>query len=48
MKKLVFVFGLMLSMMSCGGNSIKPVDTKDSVAVDTVVDSTLVDTVSID
>lgn len=51
MKKLLFVFTLMLAMISCGGNPTKIVDvTNDTTAIDTieVVDSTLVDTVTID
>lgn len=51
MKKLLFVFTLMLAMMSCGGNSSKLIEVaNDTTAVDTieVVDSTLADTVIVD
>ena len=51
MKKLLFVFTLMLAMMSCGGNSTKIVEiANDTTTVDTieVVDSTLADTVIVD
>lgn len=51
MKKLLFVFTLMLAMMSCGGNSAKLIEVaNDTTEIDTieVVDSTLIDTISID
>lgn len=44
MKKLVFLFGIMLSMIACSGNSAKSVDSNDS----TKVDSSLVDTITVD
>lgn len=44
MKKLVFLFGIMLSMIACSGNSTKSVDSNDS----TKVDSSLVDTITVD
>lgn len=50
MKKLIFVFGLMLAMVSCGGNATTAEVANDSTVVDTIefVDSTLVDTISVD
>lgn len=50
MKKILFVFGLMLTMIACGGNSTTTKsEVNDSTVVDTVVvDSTLIDTISID
>lgn len=49
MKKIIFVFGLMLAMVACGGNTISNTEANDSTVVDSieVVDSTLVDTISI-
>ena len=47
MKKLLFVFGLMLAIISCGGNTTTTEVANDSTTVE-VVDSTLIDTVSID
>ena len=44
MKKLVFLFGIMLSMIACSGNSTKTTNVNDS----TNVDSSLIDTISID
>lgn len=54
MKKLILVFGLMLAMVSCGGNattvSVESNDSVDTVQVDTIdtvaVDSTLVDSIN--
>lgn len=49
MKKLIFVFGLMLSMVACTGN--KTVEVKavaDSVADTVLVDSAVVDTIVAD
>ncbi len=49
MKKLVFLFGIMLSMIACSGNSVKNAETSDSTSVDTtLVDSALVDTTAVD
>ena len=52
MKKLLFVFTMMLAMAACTGNSTKPAVAIDSTAVDTIemadsVDSALIDTVCI-
>ena len=55
MKKLIFVFGLMLAMVSCGGNATGNAEANDSTAVDTVevvdsieaVDSVAADSVAI-
>ena len=50
MKKILFVFAAMLMMFACGGNSTKQSTVSDSVSVDSIenVDSTMVDTISID
>lgn len=49
MKKLIFVFGLMLSMVACSGNKTTEVQAvADSVADTTLVDSATVDTVIVD
>lgn len=52
MKKLLFVFVMMLAMVACTGNSAKTTVTNDSTVVDTIevvdsVDSAIIDTVSI-
>lgn len=51
MKKIIFVFGLMLVLTACN-SSVTPVSTGliDSTLVDTmeVVDSALIDTITID
>lgn len=52
MKKILFVFVAMLTMMACGGNSTKQSEVADSTSTDSVeitdsVDSVLIDTVSI-
>ena len=50
MKKLVFVFGIMLTMLACTGNSTKVGDANDSIAVDSdsiVIDS-IADTLTVD
>ena len=53
MKKLILVFGLMLAMVSCGGNATTVSESNDSIdtvqvdTIDTViVDSTLVDSIN--
>lgn len=50
MKNLVFIFGLVLSIIACSnGNTTANETVTDSVGVDTVqVDSTMVDTINID
>jgi hypothetical protein len=52
MKKLVFIFGMITVLtMSCTNNNsanLPLADNADSIVVDTLVDSTLVDTVNID
>ena len=49
MKKIIFVFGLMLAMVACSGNATSNAEAKHSTVVDTieVVDSALIDTISI-
>ena len=49
MKKIIFVLGLMATMVACTGNSTKTAEPKDSTAVDTTVinSHTLIDTVHI-
>ena len=44
MKKLVFLFGIMLSMIACSGNSTKSVDSNDSTKIDSI-DTVMVDSV---
>ena len=44
MKKLVFIFGIMLTMLACTGNSTKVGDAGDSIAVDS--DSIVVDSIA--
>ena len=46
MKKLLFVFGLLLSIVACT-NSTRTVENSTSVDT-TVVDSAMIDTISID
>ena len=51
MKKLLLIFGFALAMIACTGNSTKAVETAtdtDTVVVDSVIDSTMIDTISID
>ena len=50
MKKLIFVFGLMLAMTACSGNVTVSTESVDSTSVDTieVVDSALADTITSD
>ena len=53
MKKILFVLGICLTMIACNGNQTATVSAvNDSNAVDSLdsilIDSTLVDTVSID
>jgi len=44
MKKLVFIFGIMLTMLACTGNSTKVGDAGDSIVVDS--DSIVVDSIA--
>ena len=44
MKKLVFVFGIMLTMLACTGNSVKTEVTNDSITVDS--DSIVIDSIA--
>lgn len=54
MKKLVFVFGIMLTMLACTGNSTKVVGNagdsiavdSDSIVVDSIADSLTVDSIN--
>ena len=50
MKKILFVFAAMLMMFACGGGSTKQSTVSDSVLVDSIeyIDSTMIDTISID
>ena len=50
MKKLVFIFGMItvLTMSCTNNNSTNLPLAEDSIIVDTLVDSTLVDTINID
>ena len=49
MKKILFVFIVMIAMIACGGNTTKQSIANDSISTDSieVVDSTLIDTISI-
>jgi len=44
MKKLIFAFILAIGVMSCSNSTTNPASTNDSTAVDSVVDTTAVDT----
>lgn len=46
MKKLLFIFALMLGVVSCGNttNNVSEVDSIDSISVDTI-DSLVVDSI---
>ena len=49
MKKLLVLFGICLTMMACGGNSIKSVENtvdSDSIVVVDSIDSTVVDSIN--
>ena len=53
MKKLLFVFAMMLAMVACTGNTAKTTITNDSTVVDSIevvdsVDSAMVDTICVD
>lgn len=58
MKKLVFIFVMLVAMAACGGNSTNSAVAGDSVSVDSIevvdsfsvdsVDSTAIDTVCVD
>lgn len=47
MKKLVFIFGIMLTMLACSGNSVKNEAANDSITVDSI-DSVVVDSMTVD
>lgn len=46
MKKIIFVLGLMATMIACTGNSTKQADKNDSASVDTV-DTFFIDTIHV-
>ena len=55
MKKLVFIFVMLVAMAACGGNSTNSAVAGDSVSVDSIevvdsfaVDSALIDTICVD
>lgn len=58
MKKLVFIFVMLVAMAACGGNSTNSTVAGDSVSVDSIevvdsfsvdsVDSALIDTICVD
>lgn len=48
MKKILFAFGLILSMTACTGNSTKSVDCICDSTDTSLVDSVVVDSISID
>ena len=53
MKKLVFIFVMLIAMAACGGNSTNSSVASDSVSIDSIevvdsVDSTAIDTVYVD
>ena len=48
MKKLLVLFGICLTMMACGGNSVKSVENtvdSDSIVVVDSIDSTVIDSI---
>ena len=47
MKKLILILGLMATVIACD-NGKTTADGKDSITVDTVVDTVVVDTVVVD
>ena len=52
MKKLLFILGLMVSVIACDNKTISPSNMKDSTTVDSVItdsiDSLLIDTINVD
>ena len=51
MKKLLVLFGICLTMMACGGNSVKSVENtvdSDSIVVVDSIDSTVIDSTVVD
>lgn len=52
MKKLLFILGLMVSVIACDNKTISPSNMKDSTTVDSIItdsiDSLLIDTINVD
>lgn len=44
MKKLVFIFSLILTMLACSSNKISTNSSNDSTSIDTI-DSAMIDTI---
>ena len=47
MKKLIFILAVMFAAVACNSNSNSKVDTTDSTAVDTIADTTVMDTIGV-